>query len=170
MSLFKALAADRAGDIESAAAQYEELLKANDGSLQTLLNLAVLYWQATDFGLATAMNLSPGFMAVAGRRIPQLLAEAQRRFPESTEARFWKQYIAWADLGEQLNDEECRHLLREDPTALIPAMHLFAISCGSEAGAEASEVLRQCYRDGTTRARYVASVIEGVMKRNSSRS
>jgi hypothetical protein len=160
-----ALAADRAGEIESAAALYEEVVATGHSSLRVLLNLALLYWQATDPGMAAAKKLTPGFLATAGRRIPELLAEAQRRFPKSTEVRFWRLYIAWADLGEPLDSEECRRLLREDPAALAPAMHLSAAHEGHEAMAEAQELLRRCREDGTTGARYVVSVIEGVLKR-----
>jgi hypothetical protein len=165
MKLQDAVAADRKGELQLAAARYEEMLAAGEASLEVLLNLAVLYWQATDTGMAAAKKLSPDFLATAGRRFPELLAEAQRRFPTSTEPRFWRRYIAWADLGEPIGGDECRELLREDPAALVPAMHIFAASQGKEAEAEALELLRQCQEDGTTRARYVASVIQGVLKR-----
>jgi hypothetical protein len=164
MSFQEAIAADQRKDLQSAAAAYESVLAGGEGSLQALLNLAVLYWQATDIGLAAAKKLSPAFLATAGRRFPELLAEAHRRFPGSTEARFWQRYIAWADLGEPFSNDECRQLLREDPATLVPAMHLFAISQGKEAEAEASALLRQCRKEETTRARYVVSVIESVMK------
>lgn len=129
------------------------------------MNLALLYWQATDPGMAAGKKLAPEFFAKAGSRLPKLLDEAKRRFPASTEARFWAKYIAWADLGEPLDTDECRRLLREDPTTLIPAMRLFATSQGKEAEAEAHELLRRCREDGTTGARYVVSVLEAVMKR-----
>jgi hypothetical protein len=44
-------------------------------------------------------------------------------------------------------------------------MLLFTASKGKETQAEAAELLRQCKHDGTTRARYITSVLEGVMKR-----
>ncbi len=97
MSVFDALAADRAGELQSAAAHYERVLARGEHSLQILLNLALLYWQATDVGLAAVNKLNPDFLATASRRFPELLQEAQRRFPESTEVRFWKRYMAWAD-------------------------------------------------------------------------
>ena len=43
-------------------------------------------------------------------------------------------------------------------------MHVFALSRGERARPEAEELLRQCREEGTLRARYIASVIEGVMK------
>lgn len=165
MTLQRAVAADRRGELQLAAVGYEEVVARGGASLEVLLNLAVLSWQATDTGMAAAKKLSPDFMATAGRRVPELLAEAQRRYPTSTEPRFWSRYIAWADLGEPLGGDECRALLREDPVALVPAMHVFAASEGKEAEAEALELLRRCQEDGTTHARYVASVIQGVLKR-----
>jgi tetratricopeptide (TPR) repeat protein len=165
MSLSDARAADRAGELESAAARYEEALAAGDNALQLLLDLALLYWQSTDPGLAAAKDLDPDFLKRAGRRTPELLEEAARAFPGSTAVRFWKRYMAWADLGEPLDAEECRQLLREDPTVLVPVMHVFAASQGRDMQTEAHKLLQQCRDDGTTGARYVASVIEGVMKR-----
>jgi hypothetical protein len=167
MSLSQALAADQAGDIESAAAEYETIITTGDLSLQVLLNLAVLYWQATDIGLAAAKKLSHGFFQTAARRFPELLEQARQQFPDSTEAQFWEKYIAWADLGEKLDSDDARRMLREDPATLVPAMLLFALSGGKEAQTEAAELLHCCKQDGTTRARYIISVLEGVMKRAS---
>lgn len=165
MNLRDAVAADRTGDPPLAAARYEEMLAGGEASLEVLVNLAVLYWQATDPGMAAGKKLSPDFLATAGRRIPELLAEAERRFPASTEPRFWRRYIAWAELDEPFSSDDCRDLLREDPAALVPAMVLFADSQGTEAEQQALELLRRCREDGTTRAQYVISVIEGVLKR-----
>lgn len=164
MSLVDALEADRAGEIELAAAHYEKVLLAGDASLVALVNLALLYWQATDPGLAATKKLRPSFLAIAGRRIPELLDEAQRRFPHSTEVRFWKRYIAWADLGEKLDSAYCRQLLQEDPTTPAPALYLFSTSDGDEAVTEAHELLGACHRSGTTGARYTASVIESTLR------
>jgi hypothetical protein len=166
MTLDDALRADRAGDLATAAAHYEELLARGDAQLETLVNLALLYWQATDPGMAAARKLPAGFFSHAAERFPKLLAEAERRFPTRTEPRFWRRYIAWADLGEPFGDEECLELLREDESSLVPAMCVFAGSEGRHAVGEARELLRQCRANPTTGARYVASVIEGVLKRS----
>jgi hypothetical protein len=158
----EALDADRAGDLQLAASRYEASL-ANGANLDMSLNLAVLYWQATDPGMAAAQKYLPRFYAMAGRRFRELLAEAQRQFPDRTEPRFWSRYIAWADLGEPFSSNECMDLLREEPTCLVPAMHVFALSDGTEARPEALELLRQCHDDPTTRTRYMASVIEATI-------
>jgi hypothetical protein len=160
-----AIAADRAGRIETAAAAYEAVLARGERPLPTILNLAILYWQSTDYGMSAANKLAPTFVALAGKRFPELLAEAQRSFPLSVEAEFWSKYIRWADSGEDFSAEECTQLLRRDPMTLVPAMHLFASTQGQEGHDEALELLRQSREEGTTRGRYIASVVEGVLRR-----
>jgi len=163
MSDDEALEADRAGDMERAAKLYEETISAGDASLQTYLNLALLYWRATDPGLAAAKHFTD-FFHLAGRRFTALLKDAELRFPSSTAVRFWLLYIPWADLGEPLDPERCRRLLREDPKELIPAMYLFNDSEGKEAREEAATLLHQARAAGTTGAGYVVSFLESAFK------
>lgn len=165
MSLKDAVRADRAGDLASAASAYELLLLEGEAELTVLINLAILYWQATDFGLATAKGLTPAFTAHAAQRFPVLLAQAHKLFPEAAEPMFWTLYIRWADLGEGLSVERCREMLRQDPTALVPIMYLFSQSRGESNRDQAAKLLDTCTRDPTTKNRYIASVIEGVLKR-----
>ena len=165
MSLDDALAADRRGEIRTAAIEYENALRAGAITEECVLNLAILYWQATDFGMVAAYNLDSDFLKIASTRCGELLRLAQAKFPQNAEPRFWERYIAWADLGEHLSAEECRGFLAEDPQHLVPAMHLFAISQGREAVPEARLLLSRCLEDRTARTRYIASVIQGVMRR-----
>ncbi|HEV3074514.1 MAG TPA: hypothetical protein VHB47_08865 [Thermoanaerobaculia bacterium] len=165
MSLASALQADRDRRIEAAADLYEAVLSEQPTSLVALVNLAVLYWRATECGFSAGLGLDLALIARAGRRLPQVLAEARQLHPQSTEVRFWERYIAWADLGEPFAIEECEALLRHAPSVLVPAMYLFAISHGERYEKEARDLLRECLEDQTVRARYIASVIEGVLKR-----
>lgn len=129
------------------------------------MNLAVLYWQATDPGMAAAHRFDRAFLAKADRRCIELLDDACVRFAGHTEPRFWMRYIDWADLGEAFEAAECQRLLNEEPSCLVPAMHLFALSQGRQAEEPAMSLLARCRREGTTRASYIASVIEGVLHR-----
>lgn len=99
MSLEAALQADADGCLELAAEKYEEALSQGEASLETLLNFALLCWQATDPGRAAAEHLSGELMAGFERRSRELLARAERDFATRTEPRCWRRYIAWADLG-----------------------------------------------------------------------
>lgn len=167
--LEEALTADRNGDIQSAASLYEQAIAGGDHRLEVLLNLALLYWQATDFGLAAAKKLSADFLGIAGRRYSALLQEARERFPSSTAVEFWLRYTEWTERGEPLELDECRELLRRDPSTLIPAMRIFGATKGAEAETEARKLLADCLSDGTTGARYVVSVLEGILRRTQSR-
>ncbi|WP_050726527.1 hypothetical protein [Vulgatibacter incomptus] len=169
MTFQDALIADRAGDLQLAASRYEELISQEEAPFAVLMNLAVLYWQATDPGMVGAKSLTPNFSATASRRIPELLTEAERRFSGRSEPRFWRRYIDWADLGDPFCVDECFEFLLEDPESLVPAMHIFAFSRGKDAESEAIELLQQCRDDMTTRSRYIASVIEGVLRRSARR-
>lgn len=163
----EALAADRAGDVVRAATEYERLLASGDVTVATLITLAGLYWQVTDPGFPRRDGLDHSFWSTAGERYPQLLDHAATAFPTSTEARFWRKYIRWTDLGGPIvTAHECRQLLAEDPAQLAPAMHLFVQSDGREARSEALELLAQARSRGTTLDRYVISVVESVLARS----
>ena len=165
MSSQEALAADRAGDLVLAAKLYEAAIAKGESSLDAFLNLALLYWQSTDPGMAASKRLTAAFMNTASRRMTELLEEAERRHPSSTAVKFWKRYIAWTDLGGPAPEKSfCRGLLREAPTVLVPAMYLFSASDGLEAKVEATELLQQARADGTTGARYVSSFLEATME------
>jgi hypothetical protein len=168
MTYDSALMEDRAGHIEQAAKAYEEALTKNPPALAMLMNLAVLYWQSTEYGFWAGHQLSREFVGAAASRLGECLQRARSLFPSAAEPQFWTKYIAWSDLGEPFPVEECRQLLASEPTSLVPAMHLYAVSQGRDCANEASLLLQQCRADGTTRARYIASVIEGVAKRHGS--
>lgn len=165
MTLAEALATDRQGRIQDAAAAYEDVLLSTPDDFTSTINLAVLYWQATDVGISATEHLPPEFVALAGKRFRELLEAAEERFPRQPELLFWRQYIAWADLGDPFDPEDCRELLRQHSEYLEPAFMLFSISGGEEAEAEAMTLLEHCTEYPIARCRYIASVIRGVLKR-----
>jgi hypothetical protein len=55
--------------------------------------------------------------------------------------------------------------LAQDPSSLVASMHPFAVSQGTECLDEAIRLLEASRADNTTRSRYIASVIEGTLKR-----
>ena len=158
MKHHEAVVAEQKGDIAGAVELYEACI--NELPEDALINLAVLYWQITDYGFSTSLQLPPEVVEHAGARFAEVLDVTERKFPQSAAAMFWKKYIAWADLGDSFDPENCRQVLRENPTYLEPAMYLFSTSQGRESEHEALMLLEQCRQAGTVRARYVASVIE----------
>lgn len=169
MTLDDALAADCDGRVREAAAAYESVLLSAPVDLTALVNLTVLYWQATDFGYSASRHLDVEFVAEAAKRIPELLTMAHERCTGRPEIEFWTKYIRWIDLGEPFDSEDCRQLLNRYPEYLEPAVVLFLRTGGAESEAETMRLLESCSRNPTTRCRYIASVIEGVLTRNKGR-
>lgn len=166
MTFEDAIAADRDGRLLDAAGLYEGLLASKLHSLEVFLNLVVLYWQITDFGFWTAKGLSEEFVKRAGNRLQDLLNKDFKKYQDSAEVTFWKRYILWTDLGEPFSTADCVMLLESDESVIVPVMFLFAESEGKQWREQALELLDQCRANGTTRAQYVQSVIEGVLKRS----
>lgn len=165
MSVVAAIAADRSGAIVEAADLYEEAIGGGDQSASVLLDLLVLYWQATDVGLSSAKRLGVEFIARSGRRCVALLAEAQRMHPRNAEVEFWARYIWWTDFGGEFTYAQCEELFLRDRAILAPTMRLFGETNGACYRDEALELLVLTRLRGTTRDRYVVSVVEGVLKR-----
>jgi hypothetical protein len=169
MKLDEALAADRAGNIELAAALYEKAFEEGQRPLFAIVNLLVLYWQATDYGFWTGNQLSRDFVKRAGTRFREIMNEGTRLYPNSTELQFWRRYIAWADLGEAFNYDECEDLLKRGPKNLIPVIYLLDQQPTAQYDEPALRLLAECRDDSTTRSKYIASVIDGVLKRRRGR-
>ncbi len=158
-----ALTADENGRFDQAAAAYEAHLAFNPDDLEAILNLAVLYWQAAE-ACAAGHAASPELIDTAEDRMNALLDSASLRFAGSAEMRFWREYITRAQLGEPLDAEDCRRLLRQRPDYLEPACVVFSNSSGLEAEPEAMRLLAQCAEQPTARNRHVISVINAVLR------
>ena len=137
MTLPQSHQADAEERIEDAARLYEAAIKAAPGQIETLIDLVMLYWQATDYGFWRSKGIDPEFVGMAGKRSDELLEQGRAIAPGSPAIRFWSKYIAWADLAKPLEREECRAMLRAHPEYLEPAMFLFATSQGAECEDEA---------------------------------
>ena len=163
MSEHDAVNADEEGDLIRAAALYEECLPGGL-TLGALLNLAVLYWQATDFGFLSAKNLPKEFVKRAGGRIAEVLQVASERFPGAEEVEFWKRYIAWADLGEPFSPDECQALTERRPDYGEPMMYLLPATHTAEYRGKAQAALSAYRGQRTVRASYVTSVLESALQ------
>lgn len=159
----EALKADRQSNSRAAAAAYEQYLAENPESphdLDVMLNLALVYWQSSEIGQAAAEKLSDDFVALAARRWPELLEKALVVHSNHPAPVFWKAYLTWAALGDDLDLELCRQLLEDHPEYHEPALALFALSGGTESVDRASRLLSEVAGLQTARGRYMRSVLE----------
>ncbi len=169
MSLQDAVREDMNGSLVRAADGYEQIIQAECAPLGAYLNLAVLYWQCTDYGFNAGHALGLEFIHKAGERYQALLAEAGRCYPHHSEIRFWTLYCDYVTLGEPPFVEECRALVAAAGKPLVPYFYLYAASEGQEYLREASELLAECLKHPTVKNKYVISVIKGVASRAKSR-
>lgn len=164
MTFEVALEADRRRDIVAAADAYEGLIA--DSNVEAMLNLLVLYWEATDFGTLSYYRLSDAFIARAGQRWRDLLKDTRQRHPSDTAVEFWCRYIESLEFdGELLSPAECRLMLSRQPENLEPAMIIFSESDCLEGIEETRLLLAWCKTQGTARAGYISAVLDGVTKR-----
>jgi hypothetical protein len=161
MSLSEALEADRAERIVEAADLYERAI-GGGADIEGILNLVVLYWESTSMGFYAHHRLSDAFVEKANFRYRQLLAEATRQHSSDPRVEFWQKYIASIEEGAELSLEECKLMRVANPDYFEPEMVL--VQAGQESPA-AAELLRRCEKEGTIRAKYVASVTEAALHR-----
>lgn len=165
MNITEAIRLEESRQFEAAAKIYEAVLADDPNSVKALVNLTVLYWQATDLGFSAGHALAPDFVKRAGDRLHALLNDANVSAPAPVEMQFWKKYIAWADLAEPLSLAFCRDLLQAHPLYLEPAMFIHLQTEGAECQAEAEQLVRQCATEGSVRNSYIQSILSSVTKR-----
>ena len=146
------------------ARKYEELLAEGNPTSADYLNLAVLYWQCQEPGFLVSANLDLDFIKYAGIRIPEVLDEAEKRFPTCPEIGFWKSYINFYLLGDAFPVEECKKLLEKPESNLVPYLYLFSSSQGREYQEQATKLLADCKVQPTLKNLYIISVIESCIK------
>lgn len=162
----EALRNDMEGNFREAIAQYEQALAIDSAPLDAYLNLAFLYWQCIDFGFLAYHSLDDIFVDSAAIRYKVILQEAEYRYPDSIEVRFWKLYFDYITLG--INDiiMECHNLAHQDN--LVPYFFLFAHSGGNQYGEQAKQLIERCKKVPTAKNRYIQSVLESNVFSNSS--
>lgn len=165
MTADEAEARDRPGNLVDAASAYEAALELGRRNIEILVNLTVLYWQATDFGVASSEKISIEFQSRAEKRYVELIEEIQRSHPSAPEAHFWSKYIPWAENGSDFTPEQCREIIRLRPEYLDPWMFIFVVSNGNEGVAEARRLRETCATNSTMRCRYITSMLNGTFTR-----
>lgn len=147
-----------------AAWAYEILLQEDETTLETFLNLAVLYFTCTDFGYSAHHHLLPEFSAQAYDRSLEILDRAQGKFGEHSEITFWKLYFPFVLLGEQPFNAECTRLVASGES-LVPYFYLFAYVDQEKHRTQAEQLLKAVQGGMTARERYIKSILEGAITR-----
>ena len=164
-SFSDALQQDIAGNISDAASLYEQSIHGEDVPLDAYLNLAVLYWECTDPGFNTGRQLPHDLFLRAPERYETVLLAAEQRLGYAPEIKFWKLYFEFTSQGEPPFVEECRILVAEPDSTLVPYFYLYSASNGQQYWQQASQLLALCKALPTTKNRYIISIIEATALR-----
>lgn len=156
---------ERAGDFCTAECFYDHLFSSGRATEPDCVDYVVFLWNCTDFGFLSAHRLSDAFVGHVGSRIRPVLAEARRRFPNSTNLGFWDRYLAWYYEDVDLSVGECELMLEADPLAHDPALGAYSWSTGSAGRDRAILLLQTLPERGALLAGYIAAVLEGVALR-----
>lgn len=159
--LEKALALDEQGKVADAAQAYEEAIRTGNAPLDAFLGLAFVYWQCTDFGFNAAHHLDPAFVAKAGKRYREVLAEARARFGDLPELAFWRAYFDFVELGEPPDDDEMERLLAMTDA---PALYLYQGARDARYLPSVERLLEAARRRPTIKNNYIRSVLESVLR------
>jgi len=148
-----------------AALAYEIAIQKYEASLDTILDLAVLYFVCTDFGYSAHHHLLPEFSAKAYERALEILDIAEDRWGQKVEIVFWRQYFRYVVLGDDPFVEMCEQLARSS-SSLIPYFYLFTSIEGEKYRPQAQQLF-ELVKDGTTaKKRYIRSILESRVNTN----
>ncbi|WP_386069866.1 hypothetical protein ACFJIW_05830 [Tahibacter sp. UC22_41] len=133
------------------------------------MDLTILYWLATDYGISVGAGMPVDFFRIAGDRLAALLEVGRTRFAECPQVEFWTRYIEWIEYGRPLAIADCRAWLAREPQFKDPAVFAFMTSPHAAPDRDVAQLLAECRGQDTERARYLVSVIESAMLRNGER-
>ena len=151
-----------------AAWAYEIAIHSTEARVDVFLNLALLYFQCVDYGYQVRHQLREEFVSGCWARSFQVLHMAERLFGNQTEVHFLRAYFSSIYSGEKGIEDLCERLAKRNDS-LLPAAHLFL--AGKTQHREAAQELLQSVKDGSTeRQRYIKSVIEAALNRDSTQA
>ena len=173
--LERARAMDVAERPVEAIAAYEQAVTEPDTELNVFLDLAVLYFVCFDFGYAAHHRLPDDLMRSTWDGFDAALDAAQERFGPHPEILCWRMYIDFIigrtrDTG--LDHRKLQELLATGQT-ILPYMCLFTSLAGLDHDsrqpyrAGAMQLLQASQPRQTERQRYVFSVLESALEKNS---
>lgn len=154
-----ALEHDIAQEIEKAAEYYEISIRESEATLDAYINLACLYWQATDFGFNAALNLPADFIKIAGSRMYAVLESAEKIFGHHSELTFWRMYFDFTSVGEPPFPEKALELAQQSDDTLVPYMHVYDQTRDEKYRIQVEQLLEEANSTPTTKNRYIASIL-----------
>lgn len=160
--------ADRERRLVEAAEAYERVMRDEMPELDVYLDAAVLYMEASDFGVASGLHLPDAFYQVAIPNALRALENARARFGEQPDIAFWTRYVRWICLGPDIDLAEALALER----AGAKDVYLYLAQVDEVApqfAAQSAALLESVSEERTERERYLKSVLDSALGTNRKR-
>lgn len=137
---------------------YEAAIARSQGSLQSYVNLAVLYFLCTSDGFAGTHGIPPDLVDAAFDKVMVTLDEAEERFGWHPEIQFWRRYVSYHCLGEESFYDEAEELLETGQTS-VPCFYLIGGPTASKYVERTKVLLDEISAGRTAKERYITSVL-----------
>jgi len=141
------------------AAEYYERSIETEGYPDTFLNLSVLYFQFTDFGINAALSLPNEFVKKAFDRFDPVITEGISKFPRNTEMRFWKRYFN-RTINSELTEAEVLEILYQGEFSNAPFFFLYLLKPNTYSR-QRDKLLVECRNLPTAKNKWILSLIDG---------
>ena len=141
------------------AAEYYERSIESEGYPDAFLNLSVLYFQFTDYGINASLQLPVEFVKKAFDRFDPVITEGISEFPQNTEMRFWKRYFSWRTINSELTEAEVLEILNQGVFNNVPFFLLYLFN-PSKYMPQRDELLIECQNLPTAKNKWILSLID----------
>lgn len=119
-----ALDKDIERDYIKAIELYEEEIREGIASLDSYINLAVLYWlfAIDDFSHGLPQDVVDKWNIIGYYRFPIIIGMGKKKFPMNAEILFWEKYLICVFNGESFPEETCTSY--DDGESLVPCFFI----------------------------------------------
>jgi hypothetical protein len=141
------------------AAFYYELAIAEERTADAFIDLAVFYFQFTDFGINSASRLPLDFIHTAFARYHVVIDRGIATFPLNNEMRFWKAYFHHRTVYDDWSEADVLKFLNDDNSNLVPFFHLYLFD-PEKYSEQRDALLKDCGSRLTSKNRWILSLID----------
>lgn len=141
------------------AASYYERSIEKEGFPDSFINLAVLYFQFTDYGINASSGLSLEFIHKAFDSYRLIIDYGISKYPSNSEMKFWKEYFRHRTIYDDLTEQDVLAILRDGDFSIVPYFFLYLLKPDNYQ-AERQKLIQSCHKLLTSKNRWILSLIE----------
>ncbi len=141
------------------AAYYYELAVSEDTNADAFVDLALLYFQFTDYGMNASSGLSLDFIHTAFERYPLIIEKGLINYPSNTEMIFWEAYFRHRTIYDDLTSNDVLKILNTGEPSVVPYFFLWILE-PKKYEVQREKLLKICNISLTSKNRWILSLID----------